>query len=202
MNVSRGKALDVAAFYVAGAVTIAPDAAIAPGAILKAMPGSHLVIGQRVCIGAGVVIQAQKGELILEEGASLGTGVLVMGSGVIGAHACVGAESTLLNTRVTKAEVLGSRSLLGDNSRNPAMQLDKAINNNGATPIHESQTHPLQPENPASFTQSNSNGVGPTTLSSSSGAGTVYGREQITLLIRTLFPHRQPLSTADSENSS
>ncbi|NJN19975.1 MAG: hypothetical protein HC812_00630 [Leptolyngbya sp. RL_3_1] len=61
-------ALDAAAFYVAGAVTIAPDVAIAPGVVLKALPGSCLVISARTCLGAGVIVQAQQGTLTLRGG--------------------------------------------------------------------------------------------------------------------------------------
>jgi carbon dioxide concentrating mechanism protein CcmN len=191
----------LAAFYVTGAVTIAPDAAIAPGVILKAMPGSHLVIGKRACIGAGVVIQAQRGSLTLGEGASLGTGVLVMGCGVIGTHSCVGAESTLINPAIGDAEVLPARSLRGDTSRHPTESSTATVERNGTTapPFGEQPSSAAQ----AVTSPPSPNGTAASqTLPSSPGAGTVYGREQITLLIHTLFPHPQPLSTTNSENNS
>ncbi len=200
-------ALDGASFYVAGAVTIAPDVAIAPSAVLKALPGSCLVIGARVCIGAGVIIQAQRGTLTLEEGVSLGSEVLVVGRGVIGAQACIGAESTLLNPVIGKAEALPARSLIGDQSRTPTAPPESSPTTNGAA-AHNGSTAD-QPQATVSEPVPETNGAkvpteGSTTEGSNSlsGAGTVYGREQITGLIHTLFPHRQPLSTANSENNS
>lgn len=191
-------ALDAAAFYVTGAVTIAPDAAIAPGVILKAMPGSHLMIGKRACIGAGVVIQAQRGGLTLREGASLGTGVLVMGCGVIGAHSCVGAESTLINPAIGDSEVLPARSLLGDQSRTLVSSPEPNPATNGAAAQSDSTTR--QSESPAPETHGAIAAAEDSTALS--GGSTVYGREQIAGLIQTLFPHRQPLSTVNSENNS
>ncbi|MDA0265833.1 MAG: carbon dioxide concentrating mechanism protein [Cyanobacteria bacterium] len=196
-------ALDAAAFYVAGAVTIAPDVAIAPGAVLKALPGSCLVIRARACIGTGVIIQAQQGTLTLEEGVSLGAGVLVVGRGVIGAHACVGAESTLLDPTIGKSEVLPARSLLGDQSRTLASPPESSSSTTDGTAAHDDSTN-RQPQAPVSEPAPEPRGSTVPAEDSTplAGAATVYGREHIAGLIQTLFPHRQPLSTANSENNS
>jgi carbon dioxide concentrating mechanism protein CcmN len=158
------------------------------------------VIGARTCIGAGVVVQAQQGTLILEEGVNLGAGVLVIGRGVVGAHTCVGADSTLLNPEIGKSEVLPTGTLLGDQSRSLASAPEPSPTANGKAAQHGAAAHQSQP--PPAVSETNGAQVPTEGSSSLSGAGTVYGREQITGLIQTLFPHRQPLSTANSENNS
>ncbi|MEM6520189.1 MAG: hypothetical protein AAF722_12770, partial [Cyanobacteria bacterium P01_C01_bin.70] len=99
-------------FYVGSNVEVAPDVAIATGAVLEAAPGAALIVAAGVCIGAGVVVQATGGKLVLEVGVNLGGGVLILGQGKVGAHACIGANSTLLNPQVESGAVLPMRSLL------------------------------------------------------------------------------------------
>ncbi len=184
--------------YVAGDVQIAADVAIAPGTVLQANPGSQVVIGSGVCLGAAVVIQARGGALHLEAGVNVGQGGLILGTGLVGKNACIGAESTLINPQIAPEQVVPARSLLGD-------------------PSHP-QTCPLPATAPSSSPeqspQSPSQGEGTETVAPNraensplSEAGTlathtvVYGREQVMQLIQTLFPHRQSLAVLESDES-
>ncbi len=99
-----------------GQVDLAASGAIAPDAILGADPGCRLVIGPGVCLGSGVLVRASHGDLVIEAGASLGLGVVVVGRGRIGRNACVGSNSTLINPEVADRQVLAPDTLLGDPS--------------------------------------------------------------------------------------
>jgi carbon dioxide concentrating mechanism protein CcmN len=103
--------------YISGDVTIHPNAAIAPGVLLQASPGSSIIIAAGVCIGMGAVLHSCNGILEIQEGASLGAGVLVVGAGTVGANACIGSQCTLLNTSVETKVLVPSGSVLGDSSR-------------------------------------------------------------------------------------
>ena len=189
----HGFGFDAAAVCIWGDVTIAPDVAIAPGAVLEAAPGSRLIIQERVCIGSGVIVQAVWGELRLEVGASLGAGVLLWGRGSVGSHACIGAESTVLNPQVAADQVIPARSLLGDPQRSapePAM----AGNLGAATsPLYQgAEGAGTEPQNGAAVSAEAALGA----------PAIVYGREQVTQLIHTLFPHRRSLDSAPGENES
>jgi carbon dioxide concentrating mechanism protein CcmN len=105
--------------HIQGDVAIAPGVALADGALLGAAPGCRLVISAGVCLGADVVIQASQGELVIEPGASLGSGVVVVGQGRIGQQACIGADSTLINPAIAPTQVVPPKSLLGDPSQPP-----------------------------------------------------------------------------------
>jgi carbon dioxide concentrating mechanism protein CcmN len=103
--------------YISGDVIIDEDAAIASGVILQAAPGTHIMIAAGVCIGMGSILQACQGNLIIEEGATLGAGVLAIGTGKIGANACIGSATTLLHPVVASNQVIAPGSILGDESR-------------------------------------------------------------------------------------
>ena len=102
---------------ISGNVTIHPSVAIAPGVLLHADPGSELIIGAGVCIGAGAMLHAHGGTLELEVCVNLGSEVLVVGHGRIRANACIGSNATLINPDVSAASVVGWEALVGDQSR-------------------------------------------------------------------------------------
>ena len=112
-----------------GQVDLAASGTIAPDAILGADPGCRLVIGPGVCLGSGVLVRASHGDLVVEAGASLGLGVVVVGRGRIGRHACIGANSTLINPEVADRQVLAPDTLWGDPS---APQPRPSSNGHGA----------------------------------------------------------------------
>jgi carbon dioxide concentrating mechanism protein CcmN len=103
--------------YISGEVTIDPSAAIAPGVILQADPNSQIIIAAGVCIGMGAVLHARDGILEIEAGATIGAGVLLVGRGKIGANACIGSATTILNCSIEPEQVVAPNSLLGDTSR-------------------------------------------------------------------------------------
>ncbi len=103
--------------FVSGDVTIAPDAAIAPGVIIQAGPDGRIVIASGVCIGMGAIIHAYNGIIEIEEGATIGAGVLVVGQAKIAAKACIGSLSTLINAEIEPQQTIAAASILGDTSR-------------------------------------------------------------------------------------
>ena len=103
--------------YISGEVTIDPSAAIAPGVILQADPNSQIIIAAGVCIAMGAVLHARDGILEIEAGATIGAGVLLVGRGKIGANACIGSATTILNCSVEPEQVIAPNYLLGDTSR-------------------------------------------------------------------------------------
>ncbi|AFZ33946.1 carbon dioxide concentrating mechanism protein [Stanieria cyanosphaera PCC 7437] len=102
---------------VCGDVTIHPTASIAPGVILQAGPNSSIVIEAEVCIGMGAIINAYQGSMKIKSGAILGSGVLIIGTGIIGNNACIGSATTIFNTSVAPLTVITPGSIVGDTSR-------------------------------------------------------------------------------------
>ena len=86
--------------FTQGDVVIVPGAVIAPGVLLQADVGSQIVIRSGVCIGLGCVIHASGGTVIINDGANLGAGVLLIGAVTIGARACLGAAVTVIDSVV------------------------------------------------------------------------------------------------------
>jgi carbon dioxide concentrating mechanism protein CcmN len=103
--------------YISGEVIIHPSAVIAPGVILQAAINSKIIIGSGVCIGMGSILQVHEGTLVVETGANLGAGFLMVGGGIIGANACIGAATTVFNCSVEPGQVVPASSVLGDTSR-------------------------------------------------------------------------------------
>ncbi|MGF1574611.1 MAG: hypothetical protein ACFCU9_01505 [Cyanophyceae cyanobacterium] len=143
-NVSQARGL------VNGDVQIDPTAQIGPGVLLQADPGCQIRVGSGVCIGMGSVIHAHGGSLIIGQGVTLGVGVLVVGAGTIGANACVGSYSTVMDCYVEPQMIIPPGSLMGDESREAAMAgipevgVDKPPAQ-PSTPLDPGQLSPLEP---------------------------------------------------------
>lgn len=103
--------------WIRGDVTIHPSVVIAPGVILQAGTGSQIIIAAGVCIGMGTILHAHEGIIEVEEGASLGAGVLLVGQVRIGANACIGASTTILDGSIERDQTVSAGSLIGDTSR-------------------------------------------------------------------------------------
>jgi carbon dioxide concentrating mechanism protein CcmN len=159
-------------FFVSGDVTIHPTAAIAPGVLLEADPDSQLIIQAGVCIGMGTTLHAQQGILEIDTGASLGSGVLMVGSGKIGANACIGSMATLFNASVEPEQIIAAGTLVGDTSRQWA----------------DLPTVTASVEISASVTIAASSSPSPEPASSPQPK--VYGQESFKQLMTSLFPHR------------
>lgn len=99
-------------YYCGGDVVVDDSAAVAPGVVFRAAPTGSIRIGPGVCVGAGVVIQAKQGCVMIESGVSLGTGVLIVGHGHVGKDACVGPSSTLINPAIAANEIVPPCSLV------------------------------------------------------------------------------------------
>lgn len=102
---------------ICGEVEIHPTASIASGVILQAAPNSRIVIGVDVCIGMGTIISAYDGVVEIADGATLGSGVLIVGQSKVGNNACIGTASTIFNAAVESMAVVSPGSIIGDVSR-------------------------------------------------------------------------------------
>ncbi|MBD1824890.1 carbon dioxide concentrating mechanism protein [Cyanobacteria bacterium FACHB-DQ100] len=109
-------------YYVSGNVTVHPGAAIAPGVLLQADPGSRIVIHQSVCVGLGSVIQAHEGTIELGEGVIIGAGVLLIGELTVGDRACVGTGTTVMNRSIASLSIVPPGSLLCEELRSAAVE--------------------------------------------------------------------------------
>ncbi|HEY9881350.1 MAG TPA: hypothetical protein V6D29_23035 [Leptolyngbyaceae cyanobacterium] len=183
-----------ALYYVHGDVDIDGEVAIASGAILIAEPGSRLIIARGACIGTDVVIRARQGELIIEPEASVASGALIVGCGRIGAQSCVGSGSTVLNPNLAPRTVIPPRSLAGEVGRSEDF-LPKVLDQEAQLEAESVSSPPEQVTSAAEPTseleEHNHNGNG-----NGASSSHVYGREQVQQLLKTLFPHRQSLSTS------
>ena len=199
-----------------GNVTVHPSAAIAPGVLLQAEEGSQIIIAASVCLGMGTVLHACNGTLEIQEGANLGAGVLVIGSGTIGSHACIGTSSTIIESSVQSQQILPPGSLLGDRSRStqPESQPDESQSD-------ESQSNPSQ-SNPSTFngasaqTPLKTSSVAdpwasdseksthdrpaesqqqatPNSSNGSARTAPIHGKDYVNNLLSTLLPHRANL---------
>ncbi|MBZ8180708.1 LbetaH domain-containing protein [Oscillatoria salina] len=182
--------------YVWGDVTIHPSAAIAPGAILQAAPDSKIVIAAGVCLGMGAIINAYQGTIEIEPGATLGTGVLIVGYGKIGANACVGAATTIFNASVAAREVIAAGSVLGDTSRQVDLnaETEKVTEEESPPETLASNTEAEIPtetssEKPPEAVQNGSQPPSPQQQDPS-----IYGQDRVQQILQTLFPHRQSLN--------
>jgi carbon dioxide concentrating mechanism protein CcmN len=162
-----------------GNVTVHPGAVVACGVILKTDAHSQLIVEAGVCIGMGSVIHARQGNLILEAGASLGAGSLIVGYGKIGSNACIGSLTTILNPDIASGQMIPPGALLGDSSRNPAIQ-----------------TSAVQPQ------LAQTNGAPILGLSASQGEPErpVVGQAYVNRLRMSLFPHQAQLEAPIDED--
>jgi carbon dioxide concentrating mechanism protein CcmN len=189
---------------ISGDVVVHEGAAIAPGVILRADPDSRISIAPGACIGMGVIIHARQGTLEVGAGAILGAGVLIVGSGAIGANACIGAGTTMINPCIDKMQILPAGSLIGDGSRQVTAEAKPEPETRAAsTPPVEPPVEPpvadrtkpqTQPE-----TASSPESTAPSTATEQAPQPgemptILYGQAHINRLLGTLFPHRQSLN--------
>lgn len=187
-------------FHISGNVTVHPEAAIASDVLLQADPGSHLVIAAGACIGAGSVLHAHQGTLEVECGATLGTGVLIIGKGRIGARACIGSMTTIFDQSVEAEQVIPPNSLLGEPDQ-PGSDHDSTQRVESGQTADDPKT-----KNEAAAAPSDNIDAEPaadTTGIEKHQPHVVYGQASLHRMLIALFPHRQPLDNdASSPNSS
>ncbi len=200
--------------YVSGEVVVHPSAVIAPGVMLQADPGCRLVIGAGVCVGQGTILHAHQGTLLIEVGVVLGNGVLIVGKGTIGSHACIGPFSTLISCSVAANQLIPPRSLLGDASRRvmladtPTILVDEEVSTPEAQANQPSQPSvPSQPSTPPSSPDPASDSPPPSPAASASASPSektmtqVYGQAYVERIMITMFPHRQSLNGSSSNDA-
>jgi carbon dioxide concentrating mechanism protein CcmN len=189
---------------VSGDVTIHPSAVIAPGVLLQASPDSAIVIGAGVCIGMGSVLHACEGKLEIQEGVSLGAGVLMVGSGTIGARACIGSLSTLLNTSVDGQVLVPSGSILGDRSRQAQLEPERVVEQVAQPQVAQSSPSPVttqdetEPISTFRYPEPVRFDLNPPAQSApvpeppepEKKPATVHGQAYVNSLLSTLLPHR------------
>lgn len=189
-----------------GDVVVNDGAAIAPGVILQADPGSRLSIAAGACIGMGAILHAREGNLDIGAGVILGAGVLVVGSGTIGANACIGAAATLIDPCIPQMQILPAGSLLGDSSRQIVPE-DAPLETTAAAapavepPEKEETKLDTPPETAAEPPPESSNGAQPPPQPGETPT-ILYGQAHINRLLGTLFPHRQAFNRSDENGNS
>jgi len=196
--------------YVQGDVTIDPSAVISSGVILRANPESRIIIAPGVCIGAGSVLHADQGTLEIEIGVNLGTGVLVVGHGTIGANACIGSLTTIWNASIERLTVVPAGSIVGDVGRQVAevcapatppvdsSNPPEAVNHSPKAIASPPSPSPEQPEqqdaNPPVDSQrrsSESTTEEEPESANSPAENSVYGQGSVDRILKTLFPYNQ-----------
>ncbi|WP_377478197.1 MAG: carbon dioxide concentrating mechanism protein [Microcoleus anatoxicus] len=203
--------------YISGNVVVDEGAAIAPGVILQADPDSRISIAAGTCIGMGVILHARQGTLEIGAGAILGAGVLVVGSGAIGANSCIGAGTTLINPCIEQRQILAAGSLMGDDSRQITAEAEAKPEPETSpveppveptveppveppvTPPEVAPTNPLTPPETAASPPST-----PTEQPPQPGEipTILYGQAHINRLLGTLFPHRQAFNRSEENGKT
>lgn len=149
--------------------------AIADGVLLQADPGSRLIIDRGACIGAGSILHASQGILELGSGVTIGDHVLVVGSGKIGANACIGSHSTLVDASIDEGEMVASKSFVTSST----WDVDQGKPGVSASLTGDADADPKAIDEPSSLENGNHGQRSP-----------VYGRDSVNRLMRMMFPYR------------
>jgi carbon dioxide concentrating mechanism protein CcmN len=166
MHLPRSPLISDDHLYISGDVTLDDRAAIAPNVMLQADPGCKILIAAGVSIGSGSILHAHNGNLEIDAGATLGSGVLVIGSGKIGADACIGSRATVMNSSIAPEYAVPPGAIIGDYS-SPAPPATPA------PPSPPAETNGSAPAN------QNGNGKKP-----------VYGQVYLERMMVMMFPHQ------------
>ncbi len=199
-----------------GDVVVNEGAAIAPGVILQAEPGSRISIAAGACIGMGVILHAREGTLEIEAGVILGAGVLVVGAGTIGANACIGAGTTLIDPCIDKMQIMPAGSLIGDTSRQASAEATAAAPTAAPTSPETPETTtppvapPIEPPNPAQTPPQTAPETAADAPESTAAEPPqpgetptiLYGQAHINRLLGTLFPHRQAFNRSEENGQT
>lgn len=123
--------------YISGDVTIEERVIIGPGVVLQATPGSRLIVRAGVCLGAGAVLHAHEGLLEIQADAIVGARSLIVGTGTVGASACLGAESTVLSPDIAPQQSIANGALVDAPSKPaPKAQSSNGVCDNGRGPAN------------------------------------------------------------------
>ena len=199
-----------------GDVVVNEGAAIAPGVILQAEPGSRISIAAGACIGMGVILQAREGTLEIGAGVILGAGVLVVGAGKIGANACIGAGTTLIDPCIDQMQIMPAGSLIGDTSRQASPEATAAAPTAAPTSPETPEATtppvapPIEPPAPAPTPPQTAPETTPDAPESTAAEPPqpgetptiLYGQAHINRLLGTLFPHRQAFNRSEENGQT
>lgn len=199
-----------------GDVVVNEGAAIAPGVILQADPGSRILIAAGACIGMGVIIHAREGTLEIGAAVILGAGVLVVGAGTIGANACIGAGTTLINPCIDKMQIMAAGSLIGDTSRQAAAEATAVAPTAAPTspetpeattppvdrPIDPPEPPQTQPQTPPETATEPPESTAAEQPQPGETPTILYGQAHINRLLGTLFPHRQAFNRSEENGQT
>ena len=199
-----------------GDVVVNEGAAIAPGVILQAEPGSRISIAAGACIGLGVILHAREGTLEIGAGVILGAGVLVVGAGTIGTSACIGAGTTLIDPCIDQMQIMPAGSLIGDTSRQASAEATAAAPTAAPTSPETPEATtppvapPIEPPSPAQTppqTPPETAAEPPeSTAAEPPQPGEIptilYGQAHINRLLGTLFPHRQAFNRSEENGQT
>jgi carbon dioxide concentrating mechanism protein CcmN len=198
-----------------GDVVVNEGAAIAPGVIMQAEPGSRISIAAGACIGLGVILHAREGTLEIGAGVILGAGVLVVGAGKIGANACIGAGTTLIDPCIDQMQIMPAGSLIGDTSRQASAEATAAAATAPTSPeTPEATTPPVAPpieppapaQTPPQTAPETATDAPESTAPEPPQPGEtptiLYGQAHIHRLLGTLFPHRQAFNRSEENGQT
>jgi carbon dioxide concentrating mechanism protein CcmN len=199
-----------------GDVVVNEGAAIAPGVILQAEPGSRISIAAGACIGMGVILHAREGTLEIGAGVILGAGVLVVGAGKIGANACIGAGTTLIDPCIDQMQIMPAGSLIGDTSRQASAEATAAAPTAAPTspetpeattppvapPIEPPSPAPTPPQTPPETATDAPESTAPEPPQPGETPTILYGQAHINRLLGTLFPHRQAFNRSEENGQT
>jgi len=204
-----------------GDVVVNEGAAIAPGVIMQAEPGSRISIAAGACIGMGVILDAREGTLEIAAGVILGAGVLVVGAGKIGTNACIGAGTTLIDPCIDKMQIMPAGSLMGDTSRQAAAPATAASATAAAPtaaptspetpeattpPVDRPIEPPSPPQTPPQTAPETATDTPESTAAEQPQPGEMptilYGQAHIHRLLGTLFPHRQAFNRSEENGQN
>jgi carbon dioxide concentrating mechanism protein CcmN len=204
-----------------GDVVVNEGAAIAPGVILQADSGSRISIAAGACIGMGVILHAREGTLEIEAGVILGAGVLVVGAGKIGANACIGAGTTLIDPCIDQMQIMPAGSLIGDTSRQAGAEATSAEATSAAPtaaptspetpeattpPVDRPIEPPSPPQTPPQTAPETATDAPESTATEPPQPGEMptilYGQAHINRLLGTLFPHRQAFNRSEENGQT
>jgi carbon dioxide concentrating mechanism protein CcmN len=199
-----------------GDVVVNEGAAIAPGVILQAEPGSRISIAAGACIGLGVILHAREGTLEIGAGVILGAGVLVVGAGTIGTSACIGAGTTLINPCIDAMQIMPAGSLIGDTSRQASAEATAAAPTAAPTSPETPEATtppvapPLEPPAPAQTPPQTApetatdppESTAPAPPQPGETPTILYGQAHINRLLGTLFPHRQAFNRSEENGQT
>ena len=199
-----------------GDVVVNEGAAIAPGVILQADPGSRISIAAGACIGLGVILHAREGTLEIGAGVILGAGVLVVGAGTIGTSACIGAGTTLINPCIDQMQIMPAGSLIGYTSRQATAEATAAAPTAAPTspetleattpPVAPPIEPPAPPQTPPQTAPETATDAPESTAAEPPQPGEtptiLYGQAHINRLLGTLFPHRQAFNRSEENGQT